>query len=177
MQPGSGTSGHVVVVVGAGPAGMALAKKWPMPAMKSSSSIVTSSLAGWRSTGFFPSKTQTARRSEETSIGHAGTANVHYFGNVSVGRERPHGGGTAGIGCQCRGLLHRRPGARKPSAWKVTPPRGVFHAKDVVYHFNRLPGFGDRPFDMGKHGWPSSEWATSWSTSHTGSFATRRWSG
>jgi ferredoxin--NADP+ reductase len=27
----------------------------------------------------------------------------------------------------------------------------VFHAKDVVYHFNRLPGFGDRPFDMGKH--------------------------
>ncbi|HBH78245.1 MAG TPA: hypothetical protein DDY39_00340, partial [Nitrospira sp.] len=29
--------------------------------------------------------------------------------------------------------------------------QGVFHAKDVVYHFNRLPGFGDRPFDMGKH--------------------------
>ena len=29
--------------------------------------------------------------------------------------------------------------------------KGVFHAKDVVYHFNRLPGFGDRPFDMGKH--------------------------
>lgn len=27
----------------------------------------------------------------------------------------------------------------------------MFHAKDVVYHFNRLPGFGDRPFDMGKH--------------------------
>jgi ferredoxin--NADP+ reductase len=29
--------------------------------------------------------------------------------------------------------------------------KGVFHAKDVVYHFNRLPGFGDRPFEMGKH--------------------------
>ena len=27
----------------------------------------------------------------------------------------------------------------------------MFHAKDVVYHFNRLPGFGDRPFEMGKH--------------------------
>jgi ferredoxin--NADP+ reductase len=27
----------------------------------------------------------------------------------------------------------------------------VFHAKDVVYHFNRLPGFGDRPFEVGKH--------------------------
>ena len=29
--------------------------------------------------------------------------------------------------------------------------QGVFHAKDVVYHFNRLPGFGDRPFEVGKH--------------------------
>jgi ferredoxin--NADP+ reductase len=28
---------------------------------------------------------------------------------------------------------------------------GVYHAKDVVYHFNRLPSFGDRPFEMGKH--------------------------
>ncbi|GBL38782.1 hypothetical protein EMGBD2_00400 [Nitrospirota bacterium] len=29
--------------------------------------------------------------------------------------------------------------------------QGVFHAKDVVFHFNRLPGYGDQPFEMGKH--------------------------
>ena len=40
---------------------------------------------------------------------------------------------------------------RRPSAWKGILRKGVFHAKDVVYHFNRLPGFGDRPFEMGKH--------------------------
>src|SRR5256886_15509846 len=27
---------------------------------------------------------------------------------------------------------------------------GVYHAKDVVYHFNRLPGFSERPFEMGR---------------------------
>jgi ferredoxin--NADP+ reductase len=27
---------------------------------------------------------------------------------------------------------------------------GVYHAKDVVYHFNLLPGFSQKPFDMGQ---------------------------
>jgi ferredoxin--NADP+ reductase len=27
---------------------------------------------------------------------------------------------------------------------------GVFHAKDLVYHYNQLPGFSERPFDMGE---------------------------
>jgi len=28
--------------------------------------------------------------------------------------------------------------------------KGVYHAKDCVYHFNLLPGFGTRPFEMGQ---------------------------
>src|ERR1700752_146621 len=28
--------------------------------------------------------------------------------------------------------------------------QGVYHAKDCVYHFNRLPGYSTRPFDMGQ---------------------------
>jgi ferredoxin--NADP+ reductase len=27
---------------------------------------------------------------------------------------------------------------------------GVFHAKDVVYHYNQLPGYSERPFDVGQ---------------------------
>jgi ferredoxin--NADP+ reductase len=27
---------------------------------------------------------------------------------------------------------------------------GVFHAKDVVYHYNQLPGYSERPFDLGQ---------------------------
>jgi ferredoxin--NADP+ reductase len=77
--------------------------------------------------------------------------NVHYFGNVSIGNgkdltveEVRSLGATAvvfSIGAQGTKAI----GVEGDSA------KGVFHAKDVVYHFNRLPGFGDRPFEMGKH--------------------------
>jgi ferredoxin--NADP+ reductase len=77
--------------------------------------------------------------------------NVHYFGNVSVGNGRDltvdevrNLGASAvvfTIGAQGTKAI----GVEGDSA------KGVYHAKDVVYHFNRLPGFGDRPFEMGRH--------------------------
>jgi ferredoxin--NADP+ reductase len=76
---------------------------------------------------------------------------VHYFGNVSVGNGRDltvdevrNLGASAvvfTIGAQGTKAI----GVEGDSA------KGVYHAKDVVYHFNRLPGFGDRPFEMGRH--------------------------
>jgi ferredoxin--NADP+ reductase len=77
--------------------------------------------------------------------------NVHYFGNVSVGngkdltvedvRELGASAVVFTVGAQGTKAI----GVEGDSA------HGVYHAKDLVYHFNRLPGFGDRPFDMGKH--------------------------
>jgi ferredoxin--NADP+ reductase len=77
--------------------------------------------------------------------------NVHYFGNVSIGngkdltveevRKLDASAVVFTIGAQGTKAI----GVEGDSA------KGVYHAKDVVYHFNRLPGFADRPFDMGKH--------------------------
>ncbi len=77
--------------------------------------------------------------------------NVHYLGNVSIGKgkdlsvEELRGLGASAVVCSIGAQGTKAIGVEGDSA------KGVFHAKDVVYHFNRLPGFGDRPFDMGKH--------------------------
>ena len=77
--------------------------------------------------------------------------NVHYFGNVSVGKgkdltvEDVRALGASAVVFAIGAQGTKAIGVEGDSA------QGVFHAKDVVYHFNRLPGFGDRPFEMGKH--------------------------
>jgi ferredoxin--NADP+ reductase len=77
--------------------------------------------------------------------------NVHYFGNVSIGNgkdltvEEVRNLGASAVVFSIGAQGTKAIGVEGDSA------KGVFHAKDVVYHFNRLPGFGDRPFEMGQH--------------------------
>ena len=76
---------------------------------------------------------------------------MHYFGNVSIGKgkdltvEDVRALGASAVIFSIGAQGTKAIGVDGDSA------KGVFHAKDVVYHFNRLPGYGDRPFDMGKH--------------------------
>ena len=77
--------------------------------------------------------------------------NVHYFGNVSIGNGKDLTVEDVRALAPARSYFRSARKGPKPSVWKGTRRKGVFHAKDVVYHFNRLPGFGDRPFEMGKH--------------------------
>jgi ferredoxin--NADP+ reductase len=77
--------------------------------------------------------------------------NVHYFGNVSIGNgkdltvEEVQKVGASAVVFTIGAQGTKAIGVDGDSA------KGVYHAKDVVYHFNRLPGFGDRPFEMGNH--------------------------
>jgi ferredoxin--NADP+ reductase len=76
--------------------------------------------------------------------------NVHYFGNVSIGKGknltvedlRALGANALVFATGAQGT--KTIGVEGDSA------TGVYHAKDVVYHFNRLPGFSQRPFEMGR---------------------------
>lgn len=78
-------------------------------------------------------------------------SNVHYFGNVAIGNgkdltvEEVRSLGASAVVFSIGAQGTKAIGVEGDSA------KGVFHAKDVVYHFNRLPGFGDCPFEMGKH--------------------------
>src|SRR5512147_2245965 len=147
----SGTQAHVIVVAGAGPAGMAVAAALS----KAGHEIIILNrdikFGGLAEYGIFPAKLKLRGGLKKQYWELLGQPNVHYFGNVSVGggkdltvedvRELGAGAVVFTIGAQGTKAI----GVEGDSA------QGVYHAKDVVYHFNRLPGFGDRPFEMGNH--------------------------
>ena len=147
----STSSGHIIIVVGAGPAGMAVTN---MMAKAGHDVIVLNrdiKFGGLAEYGIFPSKLKLRGGLKKQYWDMLEQPNVHYFGNVSVGKgkaltvEELRSLGASAIVFSIGAQGTKTIGVEGDSA------KGVFHAKDVVYHFNQLPGFGDRPFDMGKH--------------------------
>ncbi len=147
----STSTSHVIIVAGAGPAGMAVASSLS----KAGHEVIILNrdikFGGLAEYGIFPAKLKLRGGLKKQYWDMLEKPNVHYFGNVSIGNgkdltveELRNLGASAvvfSIGAQGTKAI----GVEGDSA------KGVFHAKDVVYHFNRLPGFGDRPFEMGKH--------------------------
>jgi ferredoxin--NADP+ reductase len=145
------TTSHVIIVAGAGPAGMAVASSLA----KAGHEVIILNrdikFGGLAEYGIFPAKLKLRGGLKKQYWELLERPNVHYFGNVSIGngkdltveevRNLGAGAVVFSIGAQGTKAI----GVEGDSA------KGVFHAKDVVYHFNRLPGFGDRPFDMGTH--------------------------
>ena len=148
---GSDRSGHVVIVVGAGPAGMALAKKLTDAGHEVVILNRDIKFGGLAEYGIFPSKLKLRGGLKKQYWEMLEQPNAHYLGNISVGEgkdltvEELRSLGASAIAFSIGAQGTKAIGVEGDSA------KGVFHAKDVVYHFNRLPGFGDRPFDMGKH--------------------------
>jgi ferredoxin--NADP+ reductase len=144
-------SSHVIIVAGAGPAGMAVASSLA----KAGHEIVILNrdikFGGLAEYGIFPAKLKLRGGLKKQYWELLKRPNVHYFGNVSIGNgkdltvEEIRTLGASAVVFSIGAQGTKAIGVEGDSA------KGVFHAKDVVYHFNRLPGFGDRPFEMGKH--------------------------
>jgi ferredoxin/flavodoxin---NADP+ reductase len=142
---------NVIIVAGAGPAGMAVAAALA----KAGHEIIILNrdikFGGLAEYGIFPSKLKLRGGLKKQYWELLDRPNVHYFGNVTIGNGkdltvedvRTLGADAVVFSIGAQGT--KAIGVEGDSA------KGVFHAKDVVYHFNRLPGFGDRPFDMGQH--------------------------
>ena len=147
----SATTLHVIIVAGAGPAGMAVASSLA----KAGHEVIILNrdikFGGLAEYGIFPSKLKLRGGLKKQYWELLERPNVHYFGNVSIGNgkdltvEEVRNLGASAVVFSIGAQGTKAIGVEGDSA------QGVFHAKDVVYHFNRLPGFGDRPFDMGKH--------------------------
>ena len=147
----TGSRSHVVILVGAGPAGMAVASSLS----KAGHDIIILNrdirFGGLAEYGIFPSKLKLRGGLKKQYWELLQQKNVHYFGNVSVGNGKDltvddvRSLGASAVVFTIGAQGTKAIGVEGDSA------RGVFHAKDLVYHYNRLPGFGDRPFEMGKH--------------------------
>ncbi len=147
----SAPTSHVIIVVGAGPAGMAVASSLA----KAGHEIVILNrdikFGGLAEYGIFPAKLKLRGGLKKQYWELLDRPNVHYLGNVSIGNgkdltvEEVRNLGASAVVFSIGAQGTKAIGVDGDSA------KGVFHAKDVVYHFNRLPGFGDRPFEMGKH--------------------------
>jgi ferredoxin--NADP+ reductase len=142
---------HVIIVAGAGPAGMAVAASLGKAGHELIILNRDIKFGGLAEYGIFPSKLKLRGGLRKQYWDLLQQPNVHYFGNVSIGKDkdltvddvRSLGASAVVFSIGAQGT--KAIGVEGDSA------QGVFHAKDVVYHFNRLPGFGDRPFEMGKH--------------------------
>jgi ferredoxin--NADP+ reductase len=142
---------HVIIVAGAGPAGMAVAQSMS----KAGHEVIILNrdikFGGLAEYGIFPSKLKLRGGLKKQYWELLTQPNVHYLGNVSIGKgkdltvEDVRALGASAVVYSIGAQGTKAIGVDGDSA------NGVFHAKDVVYHFNRLPGFGDRPFEVGKH--------------------------
>ena len=76
--------------------------------------------------------------------------NVDYFGNVTVGKNNDVM--LSDLNVIDASALVFATGAQGTKTIGVDGDNamGVFHAKDVVYHYNLLPGFSQRPFELGQ---------------------------
>lgn len=150
----SGTSSksgdHVIIVVGAGPAGMSVANILSKDGHEVIILNRDIKFGGLAEYGIFPSKLKLRGGLKKTYWDILERPNVHYFGNVSVGKGkdltveelRDLGASALVFATGAQGT--------KTIGVEGDTAQGVYHAKDVVYHFNRLPGFGEKPFEMGR---------------------------
>ncbi|TAJ07138.1 MAG: hypothetical protein EPO61_14300 [Nitrospirae bacterium] len=151
MMGSTGSSpAHLIIIIGAGPAGMSVANLMS----KAGHEVVILNrdvkFGGLAEYGIFPNKLKLRGGLRKTYWEILGRPNIHYFGNVTVGlgkdltvEDLKSFGASALIfasGAQGTKTI----GVEGDSAL------GVHHAKDIVFHFNRLPGFGDKPFEMGR---------------------------
>ena len=140
-----------VFVVGAGPAGLFAAQKLALAGHEIvifNRDIKPGGLAEY---GIYPlkDKMKTGLRKQFAKV--LALPNVHYFGHVPIGANSP---------ISIDALQELSPAAivfavGAQGAKQIDLPgqraRGVYSAKDFVYHYNQLPPFATQNFSIGKH--------------------------
>ena len=141
---------QVIIVVGAGPAGLSVANQMS----KQGHEVVVLNrdikFGGLAEYGIFPNKHKLRGGLRKGYWEVLTRPNVHYFGNVLVGNGAHVT--VDELRALAPGALVFSTGAQgtKTVGVEGEAAQGVYHAKDCVYHYNLLPGFSTRPFEMGQ---------------------------
>lgn len=140
---------HLVILVGAGPAGIYASRKFldaGHTVLLLNRDIKPGGLAEY---GIFLNKYKMKDGLRKQFKKIFANPQLHYFGHVSVGE---------GKAVDLKTLQELEPGALVIAAGaqgtkKLGIPGedciGVYHAKDVVYHYNSLPPFSQQKFEIG----------------------------
>ena len=144
------TEKHWIIVVGAGPAGLSVAN---VMAKQGHEVVILNrdiKFGGLAEYGIFPSKHKLRGGLRKGYWEILGRPNVHYFGNITVGQGK-HVTVSELQALEPSALVFST-GAQgtKTIGVEGDTSQGVYHAKDCVYHFNLLPGYSTRAFEMGK---------------------------
>jgi ferredoxin/flavodoxin---NADP+ reductase len=141
---------HVVAVVGAGPAGLFAARALAANGCRVlllNRDIKPGGLAEY---GIFLDKYKMKGGLRRQFQKILTDPRVTYFGNVTLGQSAD----LAVDDLRAAGFdaLVFAIGAQGTKYLGVEGERlpGVYHAKDLVYHYNRLPPFAEQPFPMGR---------------------------
>lgn len=139
-----------VAIIGAGPAGLFAAEKLSHEGVAVALFNRDIKPGGMAEYGIYPEKHNLKdglRRQFERILAHE---DVHYYGNVCVGQGRcititellEWGFSAVLISCGAQGT--------KWLGIEGENLKGVLHAKDLVFHYNRLPPFSTTPIDIGR---------------------------
>lgn len=138
-----------VTIVGAGPAGLFAAEK--LAALGYGVALFNRDIkpGGMAEYGIYPDKHAIKEGLRRQFANILSCDQIHYYGNVCVGEDRclsipqllEWGIPAVLVACGAQG-----------TKWLGLPGEhfnGVYHAKDVVYHYNRLPPFSTMPIRIG----------------------------
>jgi len=144
------TDPHLVLVVGAGPAGLFATKKLAESGQRVLLLNRDVKPGGLAEYGIFPTKHTMKEGLRKQFRKVLALPNVRYLGNVRVHTEgdlrledlRALGASALVVAAGAQGT--------KSLGLPGEEAEGVFHAKDLVYHYNGLPPFSERDFPIGE---------------------------
>ncbi len=144
------TDQHLVAVVGAGPAGLFAARELAVQGVTAvlfNRDIKPGGLAEY---GIYPDKHKMKEGLRMQFRQVLSLPNVHYYGNVNIGQNADLTlDDLRGMGFQAILVCAGAQGTK----WLGLPGEdltGVYHAKDLVYHYNCLPPFSQKQFAIGQ---------------------------
>lgn len=141
---------YLVAVVGAGPAGLFAARQL---ANQGSHVILFNrdiKPGGLAEYGIFPTKLKMKEGLRKQFQQIIDSAKIDYYGNVAIGQMGDISlAELRALGFQAMLVTVGAQGTK----WLGLPGEdlcGVYHAKDLVYHYNHLPPFSEKEFSIGK---------------------------
>jgi ferredoxin--NADP+ reductase len=137
-------------VVGAGPAGLFAARTLAENGVHATLFNRDLKPGGLAEYGIYPDKEKMKDGLRKQFSRVLGTEGIQYFGNVSVGAQGDFSlDDLRGMGFDAILITVGAQGT-KWLGLEGEDLRGVYHAKDIVYHYNLLPPFSEMSFPLGR---------------------------